>query len=482
MQCNSNLRYLVSIVGILGILFAALSLFVFPVNAADTPTLYEYLNTGQDGNSDNISGANWGYMQFTSDNISHTVTEIDLYLKRVGTPGTVTVSLREASAGVPTGTDLVSTTFDGDVISTSYTKYPLPVSAISLKSAQQYAILVRAIAGDSTNYILWGKDDGGGLANAISGTSADGGLTFAADGDNDDFLFEIWGSSCLEVLSAKVFTGYKETDDWLIVIDVNNAYAPYYPDSDPQLYFQLQLISGSTIKGIANFKAWQRQPLSIYLNAATANALSWGSAYKLRIQALFDNNIYAEYVLVPADWTAGSLLYLDSHIRTLASTYETYYSTTYLTNIAGQTNRVLNEAGSIIFIRGISGIEVVRPSLFFTSYGMEKPATTSHTLLTPNTQTALGTDVYNRLGEIAAIFSVGSEQILGWLLMIIALGIGLACVGAGHGIAGLIIGLFFAGSAGFAFGGIPIMILGAIGFAFVVLIALWLAKLIFQQG
>lgn len=462
-----------------------------------SPVRYEYLNAGSIADSAHIFGNTWGYMQFTvtnpltSDNISHTVTSMNVYIKRVSaaTPlvGTVTLSLKHAADGLPTGNDLVTTTFDGNAISTGYTMYHFDTDAagqpinVNLEAGQQYAIVLAAKTGDASNYILWGVIDAGALGGAVYGTSTDGGLIFVADSPKDA-LFEIWGNPCIEVLGAKVFTGYKEPGDWLIVADVNNTYAPYYPDDSSQLYFQLQLISGATIKGSTSFRAWGRQPLAIYLNADTAATLSWLGIYKIRIQALFDPNVYTEYTLVSGTWLAGDLLYLDSYVRTLASAYETYYATTYLVSLPGRSERVLNEAGSIIFMRGIPGLEVVRPDLFYTSFGISSPADTSHTLLVPDTAIALGADAYGRISEIANLFTVDADTILGWVLLGLALFIGLGCVGAGHGIAGLIIGLFFVGGAGFVFGGIPIMIIGAIGFVFLILIVLWLAKLLLPSS
>lgn len=445
---------------------------------AGSASIYEYLSSGQDCDSDNISASTWGYKQFTVGDASHTVTRINLYLKRVGEPGTATVSIRHATAGVPTGDDLVSTTFDGDVLTTDYQMYGFEVSETSLEEGTQYAIILRAVAGDAANYILWGVDCGGGLADAVYGNSTNGGLSFSDDSPKDA-LFEIWGYPCLRIESAKVFTSYKEADDWLIVADVNNIYIPYYPDSDVQLYFQLQFIGDDVIKGAINFKVWERQPLAIYFNAATAATMSWGDdIYKVRIQALFDENVYTEYVLVADDWNAGSLLLLDGYVRTLASTYEAYYNTAYLTSVAGQSDRVLNEAGSIMFMRGISGLELVRPNLFYTSFGIDKPSATSHTLLAPDTEEALGADVSNRIAEVSALLGIDNPTVLGWILVAIALFVGFGCVGAGHGIAGIIIALFFGGGAGLVFGGIPVMIIGAIGFVFIILIAMWIAKII----
>ena len=60
-----------------------------------TPSnLYEHLNTGNDGDSLEIYGANWTAQQFTVGTTSHSVNTIKLLLKRVGSPSTVTVSIR----------------------------------------------------------------------------------------------------------------------------------------------------------------------------------------------------------------------------------------------------------------------------------------------------------------------------------------------------------------------------------------------------
>jgi hypothetical protein len=480
----SKLRLFAKLAGMgFALLLLAIS-FVSPVKATDGFTLYEHLSTGQDGDSDKIYGANWGYMQFTADDISHTAAKLSLYLKRNGEPGTVTVLLREAEGGVPEGDDLLSITFNGDVISTSYTSYGLDISEEGLEAGEQYAIVVRAVAGDVDNYVYWGKDDGGGLANAISGTSVDGGLSFDADGDDDDFLFEVWGNPCIEVLGAKVFSGYKQTGDWLVVADVKNVYVPYYPNNDSQIYFQLQLLSGTTVKGATSFRAWDRQPLAIYLNAATAGTMTWGSAYKIRIQSMFDSDVHSEYTLVSADWNAGNLLYLDSYVRTLASIYEDYYDTVYLTSVTGQTDRVLNESGSIVFMRGVPGLEIVRTDLFYTSFGIETPEPTEHAILEPDTETAIGSENYNRLEEIADFLGgdVAPETILGWVMAVVALFIGIGCVAAGHGMVGIVVVLFSVGSGSLVYGGFPALAIGALGFVFLVLIALWLRKLIFPTS
>lgn len=441
-----------------------------PVQAARETTKYEYYATGQDADSAKIYGANWAYMQFTAGAISHTATMLNVYIKRALLPGTVTVSLRHAAAGVPTGTDLVSTTFDGDVISTGYTMYSFAITETTLQSGQQYAIVIRAPAGDASNYIYWGTDAGGGIASAIYGVSTNGGLTFT-DGATADALFEVWGYPSIEVYGAKVFTGYMTTGDWLVVADVRNIYEPYYPTGDPQSSFQLQLLNGATIVATNTFKAWDRQPLSIYLNAATAGTLTWGSAYKVRIQLLGSATVYNEYTLTTADWTAGSLYYLDGYVRSLAAVYEDYYSTTYLVLTAEKGN-VLNQVGGAVFDRGIANLSTIRNNLFQNTY--------SAVSTTPGTFThageaaiiwsdRVGATVAGRLTDIGTIFGgISGDKVLGFIILILWL-ICAMMVGTGHWVGGAIAGLPMI-AIGIYFGGLGLEnVLAIAGIAVVII-------------
>jgi hypothetical protein len=396
-------------------------------NAKGSPVAYELLNTGQDSNITAIYGNTWGYMQFTVGTISHTATKLNLYIKRVGLPSTVTVSLMHATGGLPTGLDLVSTTFDGDAISTGYQMYSFSITETSLQAGEQYAIVVRALGGDVANNILWGTDGGGGLASAISGTSINGGLSYVAAG-TADALFEVWGNPDIEVLSAKVYSGYKTAGDWLIVADVNNIYEPYYPNTDPQLYFQLQLINGATIKASSTFKAWQRQPLAIYLNPATAGTLTWGSGYKVRIQSMLTPAVYQEYALVASDWNAGSLLYLDGYLLNLAGVYETYYSTKtntevlYLVNTA-TGGKVLNIDGATMFVRGIPDLNVIRKNLFEANTAVNQIPAKTFTHAGESSivwSDQVGPKIAAVLTEGGSFVGIGGKDTLNYIFLIIA--------------------------------------------------------------
>lgn len=335
-------------------------------------SLYEYLNTGQDGDSDNIYAANWTAQYFTTDSTAHTITTINLYLKRVLSPGTITVSLKHADdSHKPTGADLCSGTYNGDNISTAYGWVEFDVDDISLEASTEYAIVVRAVAGDGSNYVVWGEDAGGGLADAYGWHSTDGGVSWITDSPAD-YLFEIWGNPVLAINTAAVFRGYldDDDDDMLFVLDYENIYPPYYPDYDCPTYFSLRLYGtdGTTLLKSTACRAWGNKPGAIYVSGEEAVALTPGSAFYLKLMLNSDASVVASYQLQSVDWKGWDLTTLDRWVITTAHSIETYYYDVLgvvvdLTEFAGGSE-VLNEEGGIIFATGIPALSEIRPDLF----------------------------------------------------------------------------------------------------------------------
>jgi len=161
------------------------------------------LTTG-DGDSTTIYGANQTAEAFTLTE-GHSVVLVNLMLKRVGAaPGNVTVEITEASGNVSNGAFVASATLDGDLLSTSYTKIPVTFTETILENGQQYAIVVSAVSGDSSNYILWQKHTAG--TAHLSSNSTNGGASWTTSAS--DMLFEVWGNPSLKIVSANVFSGY----------------------------------------------------------------------------------------------------------------------------------------------------------------------------------------------------------------------------------------------------------------------------------
>ena len=154
-------------------------------------SLYENYITGDDGTA-NTDSTNWDSQTFTP-STAHTITSVKLKLWRQTTPGTVTVSIRATSGGLPTGADLVSGTTDGNTLPTSAGAAEWREitfgAGTSLAASTKYAICVRAAA-------QWANL----RYDQTSPTYADGNRAFSSNSGTDwtavagtDLMFEEWG-------------------------------------------------------------------------------------------------------------------------------------------------------------------------------------------------------------------------------------------------------------------------------------------------
>jgi hypothetical protein len=336
-------------------------------STAGSPVVYEYLSAGGDGQGADIYGSNWACEQFTVGDTAHTVTSILLYLKKVGTPGTVTVSLRHADGDdFPTGIDICAATLNGSDFSTSFVKYKFDVTEISLEAGESYAIVVRAVAGDDSNDIQWKWKAAGGVTSgepSVAGHSTDGSLSWVSDSPKD-FLFEIWGNPCIRINSAAVFEGYIEANDLLFALEYVNVYPPYYPNGICPSYFSVQLlgIDGVTVLAQSSCPAWGDKPASIYLSADNATPLTKGSQYYIRLYGDFTGNPVAVYQLQTTDWLGSDLSQLDRWVIATAHGIADYYDRDMTAYLGGR--EALNQEGGTIFMAGINGLDQVRPGLF----------------------------------------------------------------------------------------------------------------------
>jgi len=293
-----------------------------------------------------------------------------------------------------------------------YDEYPLSATL-------EYAITVRALSGDITNYVLWQWDTGGGLANAESGYSEDTGVTWTMSGGAPDYLFEIWGAPLFDVVEAKVFRDFSKDGDWLIALSYNNVYEPYYDEANVQDYFYIQLIDNTEVIAQVNCMAWGYRPGSIYLNADVVDSLEWGNTnYKVRLYGDFGANPYTEYVLVDADWK-GDIKHIDGWVRTLATVIQKEDDSVLLTDDPDK-GIVLNEAGTAIFLTGIPGLDEVRPQVFVVSVLTSMIETTSWTdaLQAATVWVAIvGPEVETIMDDVGNVISVPGNEIAGWIVL-----------------------------------------------------------------
>jgi hypothetical protein len=499
-----------------------------------SPVPYEYWNIGGDGDSNKINSANLTYQTFTTNttDIPHSITTVKVMLKKVGSPGTVRVSIRNTvtpttttfsgsyittmdargfawghtsnatlpvkenppasystnytvsgsySAGswtydaptsayqtyyyrsyshnatgyiwstqttaystdpYPTGADLVYCELDGNSFSTSYTWYTFTMDTEKCLTANTtYAVVIRAVAGDSSNYVMWQADSGGGYGGGAGGYSVTDGVSWVSLW-TVDYLFEVWGNPCLSVDDAKVFSGYIETGDWLITLLYKNFYPPYYDQAkDVSTLFYLQLVNGTTVIAQTKCFEWGYRPGSIYLAADSVTALDWGSSYRVRIYANFSPNTYAEYALVSSDWQGSDLTRLDSWVRSSASLMETYYSTDLTEYISGR-GVCLNSSGGVIFSTCIPELDVVRPNLFTIVSSSPTPNEDDYNHEYQSElawRTLLGPQVTRIFSTVGNSFNIEGSTVGTLIGFVVYAIVALLCFPAGHAIAAIVI-------------------------------------------
>lgn len=438
------------------------------VALAGDPTLYENLNTGGDGDSDEIYSPNWTAEQFTSDNSSHRVTSIRVPLKKVGTtPGTVTLAITQATTdNVSTGVDLSTASLNGNAMTTSYVWYDFNITDITLSGNTSYVIVVKAPTGSASDHILWQKDSGGGLADAVGSHSVNTGIDWVSDAPTD-YLFEIWGDTVIEVVGVNVFSGYVEEGDWLIALTYKNTYTPYYPNEDPESYFNLQLIDDTTIKAQVNCPVWNYRPGSIYISKSLADTFEWGSTtYKVRLIGSFGDNPYTDYTLTDLDWKGAELDLLDRWVITQANAIGDEEGTT-LTVFVADLGEVLNAAGHTMFSIGIPELNVVRPNLFEMVVRQPDYEETEWTPVLPGEadwEVRLGPYISGVLTGAGEIIGVDGKGIGGFLTFVAFMVVFCLLTLAGHPIVGLVLGYPFL-MTGAWFGVLDYVFLGVITFA-----------------
>lgn len=412
-------------------------------STSGSATQYDCYETGGDANQIDIYGAEWAYQTFTTTQ-THTVSSVWLYIQKTGTPGTITLSIRHTSGGVPTGADLGTATFVGSSLAVTHSWYEFVFSPeISLESATMYAIVVRNISQDTANDVQWRWTTAGGFANGNAGHSHDSGSSWTSDALADQ-LFCIWGYPALQIHNAKVFKNYLSStaSDWLITCLYTNVFEPYYTNKDDvSLLFTLQLlnVAGTTVLAETKVAEWGYKPGVIYLNSSMVSSLTWGSAYRVRLNYIDNPTIFSEYVLTGADWLGSDLTRLDVWVINAAKNMEDYYSEDFTTYVSGK-GWVLNQSGGSLFSVCMPALSDIRPHLFqITTTKMTHTDTTDTNALQTATiwQAKIGPAGTAMLTSFGNVFNVSGSSvgaIFFFMAYIIVAGFGFA---RGHSLAGL---------------------------------------------
>jgi hypothetical protein len=154
--------------------------------------LFDHYNTG-DTDTFAFFLDFWEAQNFTATD-SYNATSVRLKLARSDSPGTITVSIRESSAGIPTGSDLGSGTTDGNTLTDDPGGEWREItfsSPIAITESTNYAIIARCEG-------LFGAWRGDFSANPVysgyESNSEDAGVNWTAH-DDLVFMFEVYGTS-----------------------------------------------------------------------------------------------------------------------------------------------------------------------------------------------------------------------------------------------------------------------------------------------
>jgi hypothetical protein len=157
--------------------------------------LYEYYDISDPALA-SLWGDFWQGQTFTPRE-AHTITSVKLKMYRLGSPGTLTASIKAVDVnGLPAGEDLCSGTTDGDTLPTAYSGELREITlggGAALSDETKYAIVVRALSGDQDNYARWRYKSPAPYPRGAHVFSSDAGVTWEEDGSRD-MMFEEWGN------------------------------------------------------------------------------------------------------------------------------------------------------------------------------------------------------------------------------------------------------------------------------------------------
>jgi hypothetical protein len=154
--------------------------------------LYEYYDTGEDAIT-SVYGVRWFGQTFTPSS-SFYIMKISLKLVKAGSPGDLTVSIRNTLAGKPTGSDLTSGTLaEGSINATNPGSWHnITMTTYKLAKTTQYAIIVRAPSGNAANYVGWWCKSSATYGGGTYVYSFNSGATWTID-SSYDFMFRTYG-------------------------------------------------------------------------------------------------------------------------------------------------------------------------------------------------------------------------------------------------------------------------------------------------
>jgi hypothetical protein len=183
----------------------------------------------------------------------------------------------------------------------------------------------------------------------------------------------------ISIASAKVFQNVFQANDMLFVMFYNVAYASPPTDAPSDLFYMNLYDTNGVLLYSRGINYYQYNVNAIYLTAAQAASLTWGSAYNFKLTAnpskvsslVLGTNYVAGTLDPNYGWVTGTLAttpgLLQSYLTTQLAPMNVALTAMTPTNpilITTGSNQVLNTNGSLYLKTAIPGIDAICPTLF----------------------------------------------------------------------------------------------------------------------
>ena len=298
------------------------------VSAVDR--LAEYYNTNDDA-AQQCYGVNWKAQTFkVGDKQSSTinVSQVGLKLYRTGNPGIVNISIRATDVNnKPTGGDLAVGSINGNTInSTSPGQwYNISITPnIGLVLGTNYSIVIRAIAGDGSNYLAVRSDESSPtFVNGTKQDSATSGATWTIE-YSQQLMFEVYNTTITPIISTLNLNKTAPTNNQILSTD--GAYFNFTGTLTPNIY---NFTNVTYFVWNSNGSLFNRTTKSLTFNNITnyslfINSFVLGQNYNWNIWACFGNGSFNNCSWDETNFTFYNLPFTESYINYNSSgVYET---------------------------------------------------------------------------------------------------------------------------------------------------------------
>jgi len=203
-----------------------------------TNGLFQHFNSGDDS-AWNILGNHWRAQTFTTSS-AHKIKRLKLKLRRSGKPGTLVISIKATDgSGHPTGADLVSVTYNANLLTDDAAGewVVIDLDEYSLAASTKYAIALRVPDAPGGTEVYWRMKLTGGYAAGNAEYSSDGGSSWNSFSDYD-LLFEEWGDGedtvkdLISAIMGSTLTAFEDTPAYTVEYDSEDDLIDSYKPGD----------------------------------------------------------------------------------------------------------------------------------------------------------------------------------------------------------------------------------------------------------